>query len=72
MIKNELRSGFKEYESRIDNPFSFFFTFLFLLRFFFCYVIKTKRFYMKSAYVLCFEPYMNWFGFSSLNSSGLP
>ena len=64
MIKPELRSGFKECESRIDNPFILFFTFLFLLRFCVCYVFKTERFYMKYAYVLCFEPYMNWFGFS--------
>ena len=62
MIKPKLRSGFKEYESRIDNLFGLFFTFLFLLRFFVCYVIKTERFYMKSAYVLCFEPHMNWLG----------
>ena len=64
MIKHELRSGFKEYESRIDNPFGLFFTFLFLLRFCVCYVIKIERFYVKSAYVLYFEPYMIFFGFS--------
>ena len=63
MKKHELRSRFKEYESRIDKPFGLLFTFLFLLRFCVCYVIKTKRFYMKSAYVLYFEPYMNWLGF---------
>ena len=61
MIKPELRSGFKGYESRIDNPFA---SVLCLLRFCVCYVIKTERFYMKSTYVLYFEPYMNWFGFS--------
>ena len=64
MIKPKLRLGFKEEESRIDNPFGLFFTFLFLLQFCVCYVIKIERFYMKSEYVLCFEPYMNWFGFS--------
>ena len=64
MIKHELRSGFKEYESRIDNPFGLFFTFLFLLRFCVGYVIKIERFYVKSAYVLYFEPYMIFFGFS--------
>ena len=32
MIKPELRSVFKEYESRIDNSFGLFFTFLFLFR----------------------------------------
>ena len=64
MIKPELRSGFKEYESRIDKPFGLFFTFLFLLRFCVFYVIKIERFYLKSTYVLCFEPYMNWFRFS--------
>ena len=56
MIKPDLRLGFKEWESRIDNPFGLFFTFLFLLQFCVCYVIKTERFYMKSAYVLYFEP----------------
>ena len=65
MIKPELRTVFQERESRIDNPFSLFFIFLFLLRLCVCYVIKTERFFfMKSTYVLCFEPYMNWFGFS--------
>ena len=66
MIKHELRTVFKEWESRINNPFGLFFTFLFLLRLCVCYVIKTERFFMKSTYVLCFEPY--WiqieFGFS--------
>ena len=56
MIKPNLRSGFKEWESRIDNPFGLFFTFLFLLQFCVYYVIKTERFYMKSTYVLYFEP----------------
>ena len=64
MIKPKQKSGSKESESRINNPFGLFFTFLFLLRFCVFYVIKTERFYMKSAYVLFFEPYMNWFGFS--------
>ena len=52
MIKPELRSRFKEQESRIDNPFGLFFTFLLLLWFCVYYVMKTERFYMKFAHVL--------------------
>ena len=32
MIKPKLRSGYKEYESRIDNLFVFFFILLFLFQ----------------------------------------
>ena len=42
MIKPEVRSGFKEYKSRIDNPFGLFFTFLFLFQCCVYFVIKPE------------------------------
>ena len=42
MIKPELRSGFKDYESRIDNPFGLFFTFLFLFQCCVYFIIKPE------------------------------
>ena len=52
MIKPELRSGYKEYELRIDNLFGLFFILLFLFQVCVCLSNKSGMFVMKSAFLV--------------------
>ena len=57
MIKPELRSGYKEYESRIDNLFGLFFILLFLF--------QVLCLFVKQIWNVCYE--ICFFGLNHLN-----
>ena len=52
MIKSELRLGYKEYESRIDNLFGLFFILIFLFQVLCLLSNKSRMFVMKSAFLV--------------------
>ena len=57
MIKPELKSGYKEYESRIDNCFCLFFILLFLF--------QVLCLFVKQIWNICYEICV--FGLNQLN-----